>query len=107
MFRGNRPDYSFYAKRAGGRRRRRRRPEALWQVVTAIGGDNRYYTLNWMWWLRELLDWLVGGPGFTRGRRDPTSLRLGDAIDYWTVIGISSASPAASFRSRAVRRSAS
>ena len=57
-------------------------------MVTAIGGDNRYYTLDWLWWLRELLDWLVGGPGFTRGRRDPTSLRLGDAIDYWTVIGI-------------------
>jgi uncharacterized protein YbjT (DUF2867 family) len=88
MFRGNRPDYSFYAKRAGGSATSTASPEALWQVVTAIGGDNRYYALNWMWWLRELLDWLVAGPGFTRGRRDPTSLRLGDAIDYWTVIGI-------------------
>lgn len=88
LFRGNRPDYAFYAKRAGGSALSTARPEALWQVVTAIGGDNRYYTLNWMWWLRELLDWLVGGPGFTRGRRDPTSLRLGDALDYWTVIGI-------------------
>jgi uncharacterized protein YbjT (DUF2867 family) len=88
MFRGNRPDYSFYAKRAGGSALSTAQPEALWQVLTAIGGDNRYYTLNWMWWLRELLDWLVGGPGFTRGRRDPRSLRLGDALDYWTVIGI-------------------
>jgi uncharacterized protein YbjT (DUF2867 family) len=88
LFRGNRPDYSFYAKRAGGSALSTAQPQALWQVVTAIGGDNRYYTLNWMWWLRELLDWLVGGPGFTRGRRDPTSLRLGDALDYWTVIGI-------------------
>lgn len=88
MFRGNRPDYSFYAKRAGASALSTARPEALWQVVTAIGGENRYYTLNWMWWLRELLDWLVAGPGFTRGRRDPDSLRLGDALDYWTVIGI-------------------
>ena len=24
----------------------------------------------------------------TRGRRDPRSLRLGDTIDYWTVIGL-------------------
>ena len=62
--------------------------EALWQVVTAIGGDNRYYTLSWLWWLREAIDWLVGGPGFTRGRRDADSLRLGDTIDYWTVIGL-------------------
>jgi uncharacterized protein YbjT (DUF2867 family) len=88
VFRGNRPDYSFYAKRASGTAASSASPQALWDVVTAIGGDNRYYALNWMWWLRELLDWLVGGPGFTRGRRDPDSLRLGDAIDYWTVIGI-------------------
>ncbi len=88
MFRGGRADYSFYAKRASGSALSSARPEALWQVVTAIGGDNGYYTLNWMWWLRELADWLVGGPGFTRGRRDPSALRLGDTIDYWTVIGI-------------------
>jgi len=88
MFRGNRPDYSFYAKRAGASAVSSARPESLWKVVTAIGGDNRYYTLNWLWWLREAIDWIVGGPGFTRGRRDPTSLRLGDTIDYWTVIGI-------------------
>ena len=71
MFRGNRPDYSFYAKRAGASAVSSARPESLWKVVTAIGGDNRYYTLNWLWWLREAIDWLVGGPGFTRGRRDP------------------------------------
>jgi hypothetical protein len=34
------------------------------------------------------MDWLVGGPGFTRGRRDPGDVRLGDSIDYWTVIGV-------------------
>jgi uncharacterized protein YbjT (DUF2867 family) len=88
MFRGNRLDYSFYAKRASGSAVSSARPESLWQVVTAIGGDNRYYTLNWMWWLRELADWMVGGSGFTRGRRDPDALRLGDTVDYWTVIGI-------------------
>jgi len=88
MFRGNRPDYSFYAKRAGASAVSSATPESLWRVATAIGGDNRYYTLNWLWWLRELVDWLVGGPGFTRGRRDPSALRLGDTIDYWTVIGI-------------------
>ena len=47
-----------------------------------------FYTLDLLWSLRELIDWLVGGPGFTHGRRHPTDLRIGDAIDYWTVIGI-------------------
>ena len=38
--------------------------------------------------LREAMDWLVAGPGFTRGRRDPVDVRLGDSVDYWTVIGV-------------------
>ena len=53
-----------------------------------MGGTNRYFYFNWLWTLRELLDWLVAGPGFTRGRRDPVNVRLGDNIDYWTVIGV-------------------
>ena len=44
--------------------------------------------MNGLWTLRELADWIVGGPGFSRGRRDPDSLRLGDVVDYWTVVGI-------------------
>ena len=39
--------------------------------------------MGWLWWQRSLLDWLVGGPGLTRGRRHPTELRIGDGIDYW------------------------
>jgi uncharacterized protein YbjT (DUF2867 family) len=88
MFRGNRLDHAFYAKRAGGAAETAASVPALWRVVSAMGGDNRYYTLNWLWWLREAMDWVLGGPGFTRGRRDPEHLRLGDTIDYWTVIGL-------------------
>ena len=87
-YRAFRHDYAFYAKKASGTATTAASPASLWEVVTAIGGDNRYYTMNFLWWLRELLDWLVGGPGFTRGRRHPTDLRVGDAIDYWTVIGM-------------------
>ncbi|HET9023855.1 MAG TPA: SDR family oxidoreductase [Burkholderiaceae bacterium] len=87
-YRAFRHDYAYYAKRASGSATTSATPAALWKVVTAIGGDNRYYTMAFLWWLRELLDWLVGGPGFTHGRRHPTELRIGDAIDYWTVIGI-------------------
>ncbi len=88
MFRGWRHDYSFYAKRAGGSADSRAAAEAVWQVVTSIGGRQGYLYLDWLWTLRAVLDWLVGGPGLTRGRRDPNALRLGDTIDYWTVIGL-------------------
>ncbi|MCK7515882.1 MAG: DUF2867 domain-containing protein [Desulfobacterales bacterium] len=63
-------------------------PKAIWEQITAIGGNNRYYYLNCLWTLREFLDWLLGGPGLNRGRRHPTELRLGDTIDSWKVIGL-------------------
>jgi uncharacterized protein YbjT (DUF2867 family)/uncharacterized protein YndB with AHSA1/START domain len=87
-YRDFRHDHAFYAKRAGGTATTRASPARVWKVVTAVGGANRYYALNGLWWLRELADWLVGGPGFTRGRRDPVDLRVGDAIDYWTVLAL-------------------
>jgi uncharacterized protein YbjT (DUF2867 family) len=87
-FRQYRHDYAYYAKKAGGSAVANASPAAVWRVVTSMGGDNRYFYMNGLWWLRELADWLVGGPGFTRGRRDPEHLRLGDSIDYWTVLGI-------------------
>jgi uncharacterized protein YbjT (DUF2867 family) len=88
MYRAYRPDYAFYAKRAAGSAATNARARAVWRVVTNMGGANRYFYMNWIWTLREALDWLVGGPGFTRGRRDPLNVRLGDNVDYWTVIGI-------------------
>jgi uncharacterized protein YbjT (DUF2867 family) len=88
MYRAFRPDYAFYAKRAAGSADTGASASAVWRVVTSMGGANRYFYCNWLWTLREALDWLVAGPGFTRGRRDPVNVRLGDNLDYWTVIGI-------------------
>jgi uncharacterized protein YbjT (DUF2867 family) len=88
MYRAYRPDYAYYAKRAAGSAETSAPASAVWRVVTSMGGANRYFYLNWIWTLREALDWLVGGPGFTRGRRDPLDVRLGDNVDYWTVIGV-------------------
>ncbi len=87
-FRRFRHDYSFYAKRASGSADSAAAPADVWDVVTSLGGRNRYFYWDWVWTIRELVDWLVGGPGFTRGRREGGELRLGDRIDYWTVIGI-------------------
>ncbi len=83
-----RHDYGYYAKRAAGCAGTAATPAALWQVVTSLGGQTGYFYMDWIWTLRELADWLIGGRGFTRGRREGTDLRLGDTIDYWTVVGI-------------------
>jgi uncharacterized protein YbjT (DUF2867 family) len=83
-----RHDIAYYAKRAGGEADSDAPPEAVWAQVAAIGGDNRYYFANSLWTLRAFLDWCVGGTGWSRGRRDPSNLRLGDAVDSWTVIHI-------------------
>ncbi|MEO7116188.1 MAG: DUF2867 domain-containing protein [Caldimonas sp.] len=91
MFRGFRLDNGFYAKRASGSAVGSASPSAVWHSVATIGGDNGYYTMGWLWWIRALMDWLVRGPGLTRGRRHPTELRIGDRIDYWTVLALAPA----------------
>ena len=87
MYRDYNPDYAFYAKRDSGSFIARASPEAVWGQVAAIGGDNRYYAFNWLWGIRETVDWALGGPGRSHGRRDPKQVRVGDAIDSWRVIG--------------------
>ena len=86
--RGHRVDHAYYAKRATGCAETPASPASVWRVVSAIGGDNRYYYLNSLWTLREVMDWLAGGPGLNRGRRHPTELHEGDRVDSWEVIGI-------------------
>lgn len=87
MFRDYRPDYAYYAKHATGEAHTRATAESLWRVVSAIGGRNRYYAHNFLWTLREIADWLLGGVALQRGRRDPQDIRVGDVIDSWRVIG--------------------
>lgn len=86
--RQRRLDYAYYAKRAGGSAVAEAPASAVWSVVSAIGGENRYYYLNGLWTLRELMDWTLGGQGLNRGRRHPSELRVGDRIDSWEVIGV-------------------
>lgn len=88
MFRNYRPDYAFYAKKASGSAVTTAPLDAVWHQVAAIGGKNRYYYLNVLWTVREILDWLVGGSGLNHGRRHPHEVRLGDVIDSWRVIAL-------------------
>jgi hypothetical protein len=59
--------------------------DAVYGVVASLGGRRGWLFWNWAWWLRGLLDRLMGGPGLRRGRRHPSEVMPGDAIDFWRV----------------------
>jgi uncharacterized protein YbjT (DUF2867 family) len=59
--------------------------DALWSVVTGIGGERGWYSFPLAWSVRGWLDRLLGGVGLRRGRRDPDRLHIGDALDWWRV----------------------
>ncbi len=60
---------------------------AAFRAVCRIGGRRGWYA-DWLWKIRGWLDRLAGGPGLRRGRRDPETLRYGDALDFWRVVGL-------------------
>ncbi len=60
-------------------------PDAVFRTVSSLGGDRGWLVWRWAWSLRGLMDSLVGGPGLRRGRRHPTELLPGDAVDFWRV----------------------
>ena len=63
-------------------------PAALWRVIEGIGGEIGWYSFPAAWAVRGLLDRLAGGVGLRRGRRDPSRLLVGDALDFWRVEAI-------------------
>lgn len=69
-------------------RQSRASAEDVFWAFTRLGGPTGYYTMNWAWGLRGLLDTLVGGVGLRRGRRHPEKLRSGEALDFWRVVDI-------------------
>jgi len=54
-------------------------------AIERIGGAHGWYACNWLWNVRGWIDRLLGGPGMSRGRRDPDRLRQGDTLDCWKV----------------------
>ena len=60
----------------------------LFWAFTRIGGAVGYYTMNWAWGIRGLIDSIVGGVGLRRGRRHPERLRSGEALDFWRVVKV-------------------
>jgi uncharacterized protein YbjT (DUF2867 family) len=61
---------------------------AAFGAICRLGGDHGWHAVNLLWRVRGALDRLAGGPGLRRGRRDPGTLRFGDALDFWRVVAI-------------------
>ncbi len=62
--------------------------DEVWQPVSRIGGKTGWYFGNYLWRLRGIMDRLVGGVGLRRGRRHPTDIGVGDALDFWRVLEV-------------------
>jgi uncharacterized protein YbjT (DUF2867 family) len=72
----------------GYRARLEAQTDEVWRAVGRIGGKTGWYYLDILWRLRGIMDRLVGGVGLRRGRRHPTQLMVGDALDFWRVLEV-------------------
>ncbi|MFQ5432593.1 MAG: SDR family oxidoreductase [Nitrospinota bacterium] len=61
-------------------------PKEVWKPISMIGGDRGWYFANWLWELRGFIDRIAGGYGIRRGRRHPSEIKTGDALDWWRVL---------------------
>jgi hypothetical protein len=62
--------------------------DEVWRPISQIGGKNGWYFGNFLWRLRGIMDRLMGGVGLRRGRRHPTEIGVGDALDFWRVLEV-------------------
>lgn len=60
--------------------------EIVLDRIWSIGGNTGWYYGTFLWKIRGFLDQFFGGAGLRRGRRHPTELNVGDALDFWRVI---------------------
>jgi uncharacterized protein YbjT (DUF2867 family) len=60
----------------------------IWKHIVRIGGQTGWYYGAALWRIRGIMDSLMGGPGDRRGRRDPDSVLVGDALDFWRVLAV-------------------
>ena len=74
---------SSYKKNISGLDRTR-----LWKSIISIGGERGWLSMNILWDLRGFIDKFSGGPGINRGRRFIGDVRIGDSIDFWTVVDL-------------------
>lgn len=82
------PKHSFYAKSYRGQLETSASRGALFEVIQQFGINGDFFSYRPLWWLRRAFDWLIGGPSFRTGRRDNETLRMGDIVDGWRVLGV-------------------
>jgi uncharacterized protein YbjT (DUF2867 family) len=63
-------------------------PHEAFAPIRRLGGTTGYYYGDWLWRMRGYLDVLAGGVGLRRGRRDPETVQVGDALDFWRVMAL-------------------
>lgn len=63
-------------------------PEEVWEPIVRIGGQTGWYYAEPLWRARGWLDKLFGGTSLRRGRRHPSTLYVGDALDFWRVLDV-------------------
>lgn len=63
-------------------------PYRIFHAVKSIGGSDGWFTFDFLWKLRGLLDKLAGGYGTAMGKRASSDLRVGDLIDVWKVVAL-------------------
>ncbi len=79
------PNFAFYPKTEQATVLIDATPQQVWQQLCQIGAKPRYFALDPLWRIRELMDAMIGGEGRNYYRRDPFHLQLGDRIDSWRV----------------------
>ncbi|MGQ0630505.1 MAG: SDR family oxidoreductase [Sporichthyaceae bacterium] len=79
-------------------------PDQVWAVVKGIGGENGWYSFPLAWAVRGWMDRLGGGVGLGRGRRNPNTLTVGEALDWWRVEALDESAPERLLRLRAEMR---
>lgn len=84
------PEYSFYAKSYCREAETTASRESLFRVLQTFGKHGDFFSYRFLWWLRRAFDWVIGGPSFRTGRRDPDRVRMGDVVDGWCVLGMES-----------------
>lgn len=82
------PNYGFYAMQQGHERETDVDADSLFREVQTFGRNGDFFFGRFLWWLRRVGDWLIGGPSFRRRRRHPDELRVGDVVDSWRVIAL-------------------
>jgi len=73
---------------SGFRLRLQATPAQVWEQLAQIGGETGYFFGDAWWRLRGAVDRLLGGGGFRSGRRHPSQLLVGDAVDFWRVLEV-------------------